>query len=98
MAVTLTVQDLRAAVRYGSSADELVELTRVLAYASLAVEKYAPDAPSVAQDEAAIRLSAYILDMPNASRAAGYANALQNSGAASMLLPYRIHRAGSVDG
>ena len=96
MAVTLTVEQLRAAVRYGSSADETIELARILTYSTEAVTKYAPNAPDVAQDEAAIRLSAYILDMPNASRAAGYANAGQNSGAWSMLLPYRIHRAGSV--
>lgn len=98
MAVTLTVEQLRAAVRYGSSSDELVELTRILTYATEAVTKYAPTASDVAHDEAAIRLSAYILDQPNASRAAGYANAGQNSGAWSMLLPFRVHRAGSVDG
>ena len=54
MAVTLSVQDLRAAVRFGSSADELVELTRVLAYATETVTKYAPTASDVAHNEAAI--------------------------------------------
>ena len=34
--------------------------------------------------------------MPNAARSDGYANAMRNSGAARLLLPYRIHRAGST--
>ena len=37
------------------------------------------------------------IDMPEAGRGDGYANALRNSGAARILLPYRIHRAGYSD-
>ena len=96
MAVTLTVDELRAALRAGSDPDEMAEVTRLLAFASEAVTKHAPDTPDVVHNEAAIRLSGYLFDMPNASRGAAFANALQNSGAASILLPYRTHRAGSV--
>ena len=38
-------------------------------------------------------LCGYLFDMPEAARGDAYANALRNSGAARMLLPYRVHRA-----
>ena len=96
MAVTLTVAELLAALRMGSSTEETAEATRLLAYASGAVVKYAPDAPDTAHNEAAIRVAGYLFDQPFASRDSAYANALRNSGAASILLAYRVHRAGSV--
>ena len=43
-----------------------------------------------------VRLSGYLFDAPTAGRGAVYANALRNSGASGILLPYRIHRAGST--
>ena len=95
--VTLTVAQLRAAVRYGSSTDETTELTRILAYATEAIQRHAPDAPEATANEAAVRLSAYILDQPNTGRGDGFANAMRNSGAARMLLPYRVHTAGVVE-
>lgn len=96
MAVTLTIAKLRGAVRYGSSTEETAELTRILAYATEAVTRYAPDAPDVAHNEATIRLAGYILDQPNAARGAAFANAMRNSGAGRMLLPYVTHRAGTT--
>lgn len=96
MAVTIAVAELAAAIRVGSSAEETAEVTRLLAYATTAVAKFAPDAPTEVANEAAIRLVGYLYDMPNASRGATYANVLTNSGAAAMLLPYRVHRAGVV--
>ena len=53
-------------------------------------------APDAVVEEAAIRLGAYLFDMPNAGRGLSYANAGRNSGAWTILLPYRIHRAGST--
>ncbi len=96
MAVTLTAAELAAALRLGDSAEETAEATRLLGYATEAVTKHAPDAPDVAHNEAAIRLAGYLFDMPNAGRGAGYADALRNSGAAAILHPYRVHRAGST--
>ena len=96
MAVTLTVAQLAAALRFGDAVEETAEATRLLAFASEAVTKHAPDAPDVAHDEAAIRMSGYLADQPNAGRGVGYAHAGRNSGAFSLLLPYRIHRAGST--
>ena len=95
MAVTLTVDALLAAMRLGDSAEELAETTRLLDYSTLAVEQYAPEAPTVAQNEAVVRLASQMYDQPTATRGA-YSNALRNSGAARILMPYRIHRAGST--
>ena len=96
MAVTLTVSQLAASLRLGSSTEENDEATRLLAYSSEAVLRHAPEATDTALNEAAIRLSGYLYDQPNAGRGLSFAHALRNSGAAGILLPYKIHRAGSV--
>ena len=97
MAVTLTVAELRAALRLNDSAEETAEVTRLLAYATEAVTQHAPDASDTAMNEAVRRLSGYLFDQPEAGRGAAYANPMRNSGAARMLLPYRIHRLGLSD-
>ena len=56
-----------------------------------------PDAPETTHNEAVIRLAGYLFDVPAAGRGAAYANAFRNSGAASSLLPYRVHHVGSVE-
>ena len=94
MAVTITVAELRAALRLNDTAEETAEVTRLLAYSTEAVVKHAPDASETAMNEAVRRLSGYLFDQPEAARGDGYANALRNSGASRTLLPYRIHRAG----
>ena len=93
--MTLTAAQLAAALRLGDSTEETNEATRLLAYATEAVAKYA-DAPAATANEAAIRLASYLFDQPNAGRGVAFANALRNSGAAAILLPYRSHRAGST--
>ena len=96
MAVTIDAAGLVAALRLGDSAEELAEVTRLLAYATEAVEKHAPTATDVAHNEAVRRIVGYLHDQPEASMGDAYANALRASGAARILLPYRIHRAGYV--
>ena len=96
MAVTLTQAELSAALRLGTSAEEIAESTRLLEYATEAVAKHAPDAPDTVHNEAVIRLAGYLYDQPFAARGASYANAIRNSGSSRMLLPYRVHRAGST--
>ena len=96
MAVNLTLDALRSALRLSDNTDENMEAARLLAYATVAVEKNAPAAPTSVQNEAVIRIAAYLFDQPTSSRGATYANAGKNSGAWSMLLPYRVHRAGHV--
>ena len=67
---------LTAAMRLGDSAEETAEATRLLAYATEAVEQWAPMAPFVVQNEAVIRLAAQMFDQPTATRGA-YSNALK---------------------
>ena len=98
MAVTLAIDELRGALRLGDSVEESAELRRLLAFCTLAVEKHAPDAPDLAHNEAAVRLAGYLFDQPTAGRGMAYANALRFSGAQAMLLPWREHRAGNVEG
>ena len=88
MAVGLTAAELREALRLGDSAEETAECVRLLAAATVLVEHRAPDAPVAAQNEAAVRLAAYLFDQP-AGRYAGHAWALGNSGAAAILQPWR---------
>jgi len=102
VSVTLTVDALSAALRLGASAEETAEATRLLAYVTEAISLHLGDAysctPSVAVNEAAIRLAAYLFDQPTASRGMAYANAMRSSGCGRILQPYRIHRAGSTAG
>ena len=98
MAVTLTVPELLAALRLGETEAETEQATRLLAYATVAVEKHVPEAPDAVHNEAVIRLSGYLFDQPFSTRGAAFTNSIRNSGASAILLPYRIHRAGSVEG
>ncbi len=96
VAVTLTAAQLAGALRLGDSAEETAEVERLLTYATEAVTKHALDAPEATANEAVVRLAAYLFDMPNAGRGDGYANAMRNSGAGRILLPYVVHRAGDT--
>ena len=100
MAITLTVAQLAAAARIGATPEETAEVTRLLGYATEAISNYLgasySSAPEIVVNEAAIRVASYLYDQPQVSRGDGFANAMRNSGAARMLLPYRVHRAGST--
>ena len=100
MAVTLTQAELSAAIRLGDSAEEVAEATRLLAFTTEAISRHLGDAyegaPEAIVNEAAIRLAGYLFDQPNAGRGLAFANAGRNSGAWTMLLPYRVHRAGTT--
>ena len=96
MAVTLSVLELAAAIRLGNSTEETAQATRLLATATEIVTRHAPGSPDAIQNEAAIRVAGYLFDAPQAAQGAGFGDILRNSGAAALLLPYRIHRAGST--
>ena len=80
-----------------NTAEELAEVTRLLAFATDEVVVHVGNAPDSAHNEAVRRLVGYLYDMPEAARGDAYANAFRNSGAQRMLLPYRRHRAGYAD-
>ena len=98
MAVTITVIELLAALRLGDTDEEVAQATRLLAYATTAVTKHAPNAPAEILNESVVRLAGYLFDQPFVGRGSVYSNSIRNSGASSILLPYRIHRAGAVGG
>ena len=97
MAVTLTAAQLAAAMRVGDSAEEMAEVERLLAYGTEAVQRHGPAAPDAVHNEAVVRLCGYLFDQPLASRRDAFANAIRNSGAARMMLPYVDHRVGATD-
>ena len=97
MAVTLTQAQLSDALRLGTTAEEIAEATRLLAYATEAVTKHAPAAPDVVHNESCVRLCSYLFDQPTASRGDAFANAMRNSGAARILAPYVEHRLGPTE-
>ena len=102
MAVSITVAALASAIRVGDSAEEVAQVTRLLEYAETAIVRHLGDeyavTPEAIVDEVVVRIVGYLYDQPTASRGAAFANAIRNSGAGRMLLPYVIHRAGPVGG
>lgn len=100
MPVTITVAELGEAIRLGDTAAETAEATRLLAYATEAASRFLGDAydaaPEAVLNEAVVRLAGYLYDSPTSSSGRGFANALRNSGAGQVLLPYRVHRAGAT--
>ena len=105
MAVSVTLPQVREVVETGMPDQAL---SRVLATATAQVERYAPDAPEGLQNEAAIRIVGYLVEQPASalrSREIGqlkeayavtHVNSLYHSGAAGLLAPWRVHRAGAV--
>ena len=100
MAINITVAELLSALRMGSSTEETAEATRLLGYATEAISRHLGSAyegtAETIVNEASIRLAGHLFDQPYASRGVGHAASLANSGAGSILLPYKIARAGSV--
>ena len=101
--VTLTAATLAA-----ETGADLARATRVLPVAILAVNEYAPQAPTVAKDEACIRFGGYLLGSdygavgqesigPMAvTYQPNHAAMFRNSGAAALLTRYRVRRAGAI--
>ena len=93
MAVNIGVAALSEAIRVGDSSAEHAEVTRLLAFATTAISRHLGDAYATAPDEvvneACVRYCGFLYDQPTASRGRAFSNALVNSGAAAILLPYR---------
>ena len=102
MAVKLTLADAIVAARIAADADsippQISAAANVLYGAAAAqIERYAPSAPSAAQDAALVRMLAYLWELPAADSARGYQSALRNSGAIGLLSAYRVKRAGIIN-
>ena len=94
--MALTDAQLLAALRLSDSPEETQQVTRLRPVARTMVDQFAPAAPEHIKDEATVRIAGYYFDAPYASRGTSLANALANSGAGALLLPYREHRAGGI--
>ena len=103
MAVSLSVADLESAAGLTSA-----QATRLLPVATALVEQYAPSAPSEVQNEAVIRVCGFMRQAPSGLRkvgassldieydVAGQKAPLRNSGALSILSPFKKRRAGAI--
>ena len=76
--------------------DDREILTDALATADAMVERYAPEAPEAVRDQAKVQTTAYLY----AGRSSDDPppDALRHSGSVSLLSPWRVHRAGVVEG
>ena len=97
--MAMTVTDLAAALRLGdgvNAPDAPIRdiLTRLMSVGTARAEKYAPEAPDDVTDEAVIRFCAYLFDQPTSAAGIGYSAAWRNSGAASLLSPWKVRRLG----
>ena len=98
MGVTIDVPELLGALRMGSTPEETAQATRLLAFAKVAVEKHAPGAPEIILNECVCLVAGYIHDSPMAAKGASFAAVMRNCGASGLMLPWRVHRAGSTAG
>ena len=91
--MAITTDNLITALRLGDTPEERTIVLRLMRTAKETVNREAPNAPQVLKDEACVRLCGYWYDQPNAHRGAAFANAFRNSGAQSILAPYRKQKA-----
>lgn len=90
--MALTDESLAVAIR-----GDLSDASRLRPVAVRLCADYAPGAPPELLEEAAIRVSGYLLDAPPSPAGSGHADAMTNSGAAALLTAYRV-RLGAVIG
>ena len=98
MTITITQPEATVAIRAATSEtdipDPVATTIRYLWAATVVlIDEYAPDAPNDIQNAAAIRLLGWLYDSDPADPLVG--RAMQLSGAAAILAPYRVHRAGA---
>ena len=91
--MALSVGEIAVHIRAAADAASVpAEISLVIgamkAWADLAIERAAPNAPEQYKDMALILLAGYVYDRPNAPRGSQYSNALLNSGAANILKPF----------
>ena len=67
-------------------------LSRYLGVGAALVDLLASGAPEPIQDEAVIRLAAYLYDSPTAASGSGFADAWRNSGASGLVQRWRVVR------
>ena len=96
MAVTVTEEQAVAGIYAQPSIETNARVRVILEAAIVMVEAYAPSAPEAIQNQATIRLVGYMHDSPLAPEYRSHSNPMAFSGAASLLSPYRVRRAGAI--
>lgn len=100
MAVSRTLAELSADLRIGDGTEPTGQvaavLGRIAAAAGAMVERFAPAAPEAIQNEAFVRLAAYLYDADPSGSGAPGPSAIRASGAAAILGPYRVKRGGLI--
>ena len=102
MAVEVTAADLAIELRISVDGDDLDDaqtavMTRLVSVATALVDSYAGDAPDAIQEEAIIRVGAFLYDVvPGSSNAPQ--NAMVSSGAQALLSPWRVQRGWIIGG
>ena len=99
--VTRTLAQLAADLRLGDgttapTGPQGIVLARIDAVARVMVETAAPSAPEAIQNEAHARLSGWLFDSDPSGASPGGPSALRSSGAAAILAPYKVRRAGVI--
>ena len=100
MAFTITDNELAVALRITTDPDTdpdaaiKTTLQFLIATAKAHILHYAPAAPDAVHDGSLVRLVGFLYDVDATDRVA--LNPLMNSGAASMLQPWRDHRIGVI--
>ena len=107
-ALPATLDGLTASVVAAESSAALARAERVLPVATAMVQRYAPAAPGALQVEAAIRFCGYLLGSDygevlsetigprQTSYAPNNADMFRRCGAAALLSPWRLRRAGAI--
>lgn len=90
--MALTDTSLAEAIR----ADETTA-ARLRPVAEAMVSRHAPGAPEAVRDEAAIRIAGYLLDAPPSPAGPDHAAVMLHCGAAGLLSPWKVRRAGAID-
>lgn len=95
--MALTLDQLAAEMRLDTPVEEPTAgiLTRLMGVGSALVDLHGSEAPDAVQDEAVIRLCAYLYDQPESPSGTRYATAWRNSGAASLVGPW-VNRSAAV--
>ncbi len=99
--MAVTVNQLAAALRLtnGTLAPPepiLSILTRLLGVSEAFVELTAESAPTAIKEEAIIRMAGYLYEAPPAGAELRYSDAWRNSGAASLVARWVVHRLGDT--
>ena len=96
--MALTIQDVLEAIRVEDSTTNQRTVTRIWQASESAVRAYQGYlTPQAVMEQATIMMTGYIHEAPAASPArTNFANALHNSGAASLLAPWREQCAGVI--